>query len=159
MAAISLEQLPPELRLLVWDAFLLDDALMRRGLVFDDHTEVMPITLLSSPLLLVNKESHEAAIRHYSRDFDVFRVAVFDNAAHVFRVSPCGYASPQSLLRRLHFFCEDAPRNWTRYTIPESGDWVGVARSTSERATFLGKIPVNHFKYVCIRELAQGYGD
>lgn len=61
---------PPELRLKVWHIFLEDEARSRRVLLWDGR--VMPFAHLASPLLRVNVETRETALKFYSTKVDIY---------------------------------------------------------------------------------------
>ncbi|KAI1364975.1 hypothetical protein F5Y08DRAFT_196952 [Xylaria arbuscula] len=89
MTTFPFNTLPAELRLLIWDAALLNEANNRVVLVksnINDWTSIYPTKILVSPFLLVNHESRGRAKRFYSdrlrvgtvtkRDWDSITVPV-----------------------------------------------------------------------------------
>ncbi|KAK7961579.1 uncharacterized protein PG986_002404 [Apiospora aurea] len=58
-------QLPAELRLAIWAHTLQEEASSRLVLVHQTHHHVLPFNYLVSPLLSVNSEAREAALKFY----------------------------------------------------------------------------------------------
>ncbi|KAI1776679.1 hypothetical protein F4818DRAFT_440078 [Hypoxylon cercidicola] len=72
---MAFNTLPTELRLLVWNRALLEEASTGRIVFFDlDSSRVIPTKHLVSPMLTLNRESRYCALKFYSMKLTVARV-------------------------------------------------------------------------------------
>ncbi|KAI0160775.1 hypothetical protein GGR57DRAFT_519664 [Xylariaceae sp. FL1272] len=72
VAFTMFNQLPPELRLMIWEHALAEELTRRRLSVY--QTRIIALKHLNSPLLSVNAESRSCALRLYNTVVEVYRV-------------------------------------------------------------------------------------